>query len=408
MAKSHGIDDTKERKETSMKKIFLLVLVALLAVALVACGGEPTTEPETTTTEPTTTTTAADTTTIADGGDTTTTEEPDVTDSPAHFAEGVDIMVGEPDYMAIEPFAFNSFPCAFENHHADLDFNWALVIRMIESPECVYEQLIGVNPDLDPTSTSNYVVNNQYKWVVEINGTNYEIERFSCYTFITSGYVRMDLGPDFELEQGTHNYDISLKIYDIDTEKLEFWAWFADPLCGVMEFETPAPEVIVPSTGVGEDVEALATGKLQGISGPAGFSSESYTNLFDGEVRKKLCADDATTPIIFAITEDVLTYQIKGISLVGANDDATYTDRIITKFKVYGASSGEEDAAWDLLCDVDATETYGEVVNYGEHYYEFTKTSEYRYYKIVLEREAGTYQFSEVLLYAEKGSVTTN
>lgn len=399
-----------------MKKLFAILLIAVLVLALVACGGDPET---TTTTEAAGSSTTPDTTTTPDsdpvdpapgpggegeGGDVEGGDD-DEDDVPPHFEEGIDIMNGDSDFMAIDPFWNSSYPCAFENHHSALNFNWALVIKMQESTESVYEQLIGMNPDMEE-GTSNFVVFNQYDWIVEIDGVDHKIENFSVYNFGTSGYVRLDLGEDFTFAEGEHEYDISLKIVDAETGKLEFWAWFADPLCGKYPFTEPAPIEMVPDPTVGEDVAVLPTGALVGVSGPAGFSSESYTNLFDGEVRKKLCSDDPATSIIFAISDDVLTYTIKSISIVGANDDESYTDRIVTSFKVYGADSGEENAAWDLLVTADGTKEVTPV-NYGEVNYAFTKDSTYRYYKIVLDRPEGTYQFSEVLLYAEKGSVTT-
>ena len=388
-----------------MKKILLFAMVVLVLAAFVACGGTETTTPATTTQgdNTATTTTAADTT-VAE----TTTEDNSSISAPSLYDQGENIMNGDPDYMAIDPFWNGSFPIAFENHHADLDFHWALVIKMQESVESVYEQLIGTNPELEENS-SNYVVNNQFVWNVVINGTTYVIDRLSIYTFITSGYVRMDLGEEFEPAEGTQKYDVSLKITDVDSGEIVFWAWFTDPvLIGEFEFEKPAPDVMVPSGTVGENEEALATGKLQGVSGPAGFSSETYTNLFDGEVRKKLCTDDVTTPIVFAITDDVVTFSITSFSIVGANDDSSYTDRVVKSFKLYGAASGDADrSTWELLLDVtDSGETETEVKNYQEYNYKFEEASTYRYYILEVVREAGTYQIGDLVLYAEKGSVT--
>lgn len=392
-----------------MKKLIAILLVTLLAIVLVACTGTPET---TTSGEGGTTTTAPVVTTTPEK---TTTKEPEVTEAP-RFSEGIDIMNGDFDYAAVNPFWYqSSWPAQFEDQHIALDFNWALVFTMQESPEGIYEQLIitdqeAVDAGLPNDQTGR--VNDQYKWVVVIDGEEFEIKRFSLLNDIVSGYIRMDLGPDYQPHDEMHYYEIDLKIYDNETGALTYWAWFSDPtICGPLEWEKPAPIVMIPDETVDlEEVEQLPVGALTGVSGAAGFNaSETYVNLFDGTVRTKLCTNDVTTAIIFGINADKVLdgYTIKSFSIVGANDDAQYSSRVITKFKLYGAASGEENAAWDLLCDVDKTEDFGDVVNYAERNYAFTKDSTYRYYKLEIEHATDMYQISELLLYAQKGSIST-
>ena len=142
-----------ERKETHpMKKLLAILLVAVLALALVACGTEP---------ETTTSSTAADTNTTPDtsssAADTSSTEDPSgevEPEDPPLFSEGIDILNGDYEYMAVEPFWYDgTWPCQFEDGHIQLDFNWALVFKMNETMEGVYEQLIhksnGIVPRID-------------------------------------------------------------------------------------------------------------------------------------------------------------------------------------------------------------------------------------------------------------------
>ena len=393
-----------------MKKLIAILLVALLAIVLVACGGNDTTTPATTTDGGTVTTT--------EGGNDTTTEEtttePEEDEDEPRFAEGIDIMNGDYEYMAVNPFwSQGMYPCAFEDQHIQLDFNWSLVFTMTETSEGVYEQLISTDTTL-PEGTPNdqtWIVNDQYKWIVVIDGEEFEITRFSILNDVVSGYIRMDLGPDYQPHDELHEYEIDLKIYDKDTGELAFWAWFSDPnLCGKYEFEKPAPIVMAPAEKP-EGVEALPTGALVGVSGAAGFNaSETYVNLFDGMVRTKLCTNDVTTSIIFGISEDMVAngFNIKGFSIVGANDDEQYSSRIITNFKLSGATSGDDGAAWVTLVDQDWGDEPFTPVNYGEQYYAFSQDSSYRYYKLEITHATDMYQISELLLYAETGSVSVN
>ena len=391
-----------------MKKLLVLLLVAILALALVACGEEtPTTTTATgssSTPDTTSTPAASDSTPAAPDSPSEPTGEVEPESKPL-FAEGENIMNGKYEYMAIDPFwSDGAWPCAFENHHPELGFRWCMVFKMLPTDEFVQEQLIGMDAE-----TGFGEAFSDYTWTLVIDEEEHVIKNFCIPQRTGFIYVRMDLGEDFVPVEGEHEYEVVLKITDSATNELVFWAWFTDPsICGPYPFEKPADIVMVPDEKP-SGVTALPEESLIGVSGPAGYNaSETYVNLFDGSVRTKLCTEAVTDPIIFTIKDSVSTFTIKGFSIIGANDDQKFTERVITKFKLYGADSGELDATWDFLCEEDRTiEEFGEVVNYGERYYAFTKDSTYRYYKIVLDRPEGTYQFSEVLLYAEKGSVTT-
>ena len=390
------------KKENTMKKIILVMLLAILVLTMVACGGETTTAPGTTD-EPSTTTTEPETTTTEP--ETTTSEEP-VVENPPLYEEGENILNGNPDYMAIDPFTFNGvYPCSFEDFHEALDYEWAVVIRMSESTEMIYEQLIGSDPELEEGG-DNWIINNQYKWIVVVNEKEYEVKKFSVQTGTTNGWVRLSLGAEFEPGEGNLKYDIRLKIYDTETDELTFWAWLTDPdlIGGDYMFNRPSADGMIVDPNVDlTKVEKFDSSYITIISGPEGNNAENYPNLFDKDIRTKLCSDKVETPIIFSIKDTVMQFNLQSISFVGANDDDPYDSRIVKAFKLYGATSDAEDAQWELLCDGSRASV--DAINYQERNYDFQKdSSTYRFYKIELVHE-GTFQIGEIVLYAEKDSV---
>ena len=385
-----------------MKKLLVLLLALLVAIVLVACG-EPTA-----TTNPDAETTPESTTAGAGGDETTPAEStpkaPDVTTGKPLFEEGYDILFGSPDYAAIDA-GWNQglWPCAFEEHHPELDYNWCVVFKMYPTTEFVQESLIAMDEEAGVGTAYE-----DYKWTLIIDDEEHVITEFSIPQRSGFIYVRMGLGADYKPVDGEHEYDIKLKITDATTGDIVYWAYFTDPDWGGKYLFTPPviPEVI--PTEKPETVESLPEGSLQGISGPAGYTAnETYEKLFDGMARTKLCTEDHASNIIFMVTDNVYTYSIKGFGLVGANDDEKFPERVLTKFKIYGSDTGSADGSWNLLLSVDKSADFGTITNYGEYYYGLEEASEYRYYMIEVDPEIAKYQLSEVILYAEKGSVTT-
>jgi len=384
-----------------MKKFFALFMVAILVVVLVACGGgETTTQKPDTTTEPKTNETTPKAPVTEDPTPGTTepktpdTDPPAVDDEPL-FAEGVDIMNGDFENQAVNPFwNQGSWPCAFEDQHPALEFNWALVFVMFQTENGIYEQLVFTDPD-----TEEGYINDDYKWIVVIDNVEYEIERFSFINNKDNGYIRMDLGADFELnEEDPHDYDCVLKIYDREAETLEFWAWFTDPdLCGLYTFEKPAPVVMIDDPNRPENHVALPAGSLTGISGAAGFNAEeTYVNLFDNQVRSKLCTNDVTTPIEFMIKDGPKT--IVSYSLVGANDDVSYSSRVVTNFKLLGSNDGQ---AWTQIDVRNFDPSTVTIANYGELNYQLETPVTYQYFRLEITHATDMYQISEIVLYTE-------
>ena len=406
-----------------MKKIIVLLMVALLAFALVACGGDSATTTKTTEAsqaETTAATTGVDTavtteagqvttpataettapivtTTVKPGTDTqptvVTTQTPGEDETP----EGVDILFGEYEYAAIDPTWNGIWPCAFENHQPDFNYKWCLVFKMYPTDEFVQENLIVMD---DTIGFGEALLD--YVWTVTINDQKFVIDHFSIPQRDGFIYVRMGLG-DWAPEIGEHEYEVRLDITDAYTGSLVYYANFTDDEWGgTYIYNGPEPTTMIPALKP-EGIIALPAGSLVGISGPESLAAaETYARLYDGEVRSKLCSSDYTNPIIFTLNNDVTATSFKGISLVGANDDEKFNERVVLKFKVYGSDNGE---SWNSILSVDDSNDPGTIANYAERYYAFEDAVEYRYYKIEITDASGAatpkYQFSEILLYTD-------
>ncbi len=387
-----------------MKKILLLVLAVLVLVALVACGGETTTE-TTTTQTPGTTEGPVVTTTEGTGN---TDENPGDSDYTPLYSEGIDIMYGpDANWWAIDPYAYDGAPVMFEDHHASLNYEWAMIISVTESVEGVYDILFPPMTN-EETGEIERSPHPDLQWIVTIDGVEIQIVNFSNqYGDTSASYVRMGLG-EWEPVEGKHTYNISIRIVDINTGNIEFWANFADESMGGSGYtwDRPSKMGIVADPDVPTSMEMLCgdgVNYLEGISGPGSSGTETYTSLFDYNVNSKLCTGDLETAIVFAISDKVTAFEIKGMSLMGANDDDPYTSRVVKKFTLYGTNEEAADAAGDYWNRVYSYEEESPVaVNYGERFFEFSTASTYRYYMLVIENE-DMYQFSEIIFYVTKG-----
>ena len=394
-----------------MKKLLVVAVVALLALALVACGGETatTTKDTATTTAPTTTVAGTPETTNAPVvGETTvapeTTKAPDTTVAPGTDAEveGIDIINGDAADAAINPTWQGLNAGAFENHHSALDYHWAYVILFQESENAIYEDLFMTVTDDEGNET--WLRNEDYKWVLTLDGKEYEIETFSLYHVTTYGYVRLDLGEDFVLneknEDGNVVYEeIYLRIYDItNDDEIKYFAYMTDPdWNGPHEFTPPAPIEMVADPN--RDPSEVKIPGATAFSGPAGYSGETYENLFDyddnGEpkVNTKLCYNEVED-IIWTYAEPVY---VTSYSIIGAGDDNNYPGRVITNFKFYGSTNGTD---WNLL-DEQSGDPLTEATSYGERNFKLAQGVEYSYFKIEFTHDS-TYQLSGIQLWTKE------
>ena len=328
-----------------------------------------------------------------------TTKAPETTIAPETSVVpsdgGTDILNGDPENRAINPAWKGSDAIAFENHHSVLDFHVALVMLMTDSENAIYEDLFMT---LDGEEGSDaWELNKDYKWVVTVDGKDYEIKRFSVYHQVTKGYVRMDLGEEFVFskdvdENGMHAYDVKLRILDVNTDAVVYYAWFTDPEWnGPYQFVAPTATQMIPDAN--RDPSHTKIEGATAFSGPNGYTGELYGNLFDGNVESKLCTGDLTTPIVWKYAEAV---EVVSYSLVGARDDATYKSRVLTKWKFYGSNDGTK---WDLL-DEQTLETPETVTNYGERNFKLEKAATYLYFKLE-PVDAAKYQLSELIVYTK-------
>jgi len=398
-----------------MKKIIVLLMVALVAVALVACGGEAATTTEkpavTTPAGPAATTPATTTNEVPSTGTTTTptvnttktpgetSKTPGTTDTP-NTQQGIDILNGEFENMAIDPTWKAPWPCAFENHHPEINFQWCVVVKMLPTENFIQEELIAMDEE-----TGFGIAFDDYTWVLTIDGEDYVVEEFCIPQRTGFIYIRMVPSGDWSPVMGEHEYDIKLTIKDSGTNEVVYYAYFTDPEWGGPYYYVATPPVQAIPTEKPENVEQLPTGALTGISGPESLAAtETYAKLFDGFVQTKLCSSDYTNPLIFTVS-DANFSSFVGISLVGANDDQKFPERVPVKFTLYGSDDGSDDS-WSVVIDVNQTVDEIEVTNYGEHYYGFSDAVEYRYFKLVIEDVSGAatpkYQYSEILLFTEK------
>jgi len=406
-----------------MKKLLVVAVVALLAIALVACGGETatttkgntettpkapvvttpngvvTTTPDTDPVIPTgTTTTKGDDPTVPTSADTSsTTPDP----NRPHF-EGIDILNGEDADRAINPTWDGMNAGMFENHHASLDMNWAYVLLFQECENAWYTDLVMTIPD-EETGEDTWMMNADYKWVLTLNGEDMVIERFSVYHVTTYGYIRMDLGADFQLapvkEDGTIDYEIELRILDTTKDDAPvYYAWLTDPEWnGTHNFTPPAPIEMVPDPNR-DPAETMIPGATA-FSGPAGYDGETYVNLFDytdkGEIKvqSKLCYNEVA-PIVWTYADPVY---VTSYSLVGANDDDSSPSRVITNFAFYGSNDGQN---WTKL-DEHNDEPLTEATNYAERNFKLATPVEYSYFMIEFTHE-GTFQLSGIQLWTKE------
>ena len=399
-----------------MKKLLIVAVIALLALTLVACGGETatttkgdavTTAPVTTVAgEPTTTTPAVADTTATPATTTPVTTTAPVTDFIPTY-EGIDLL-NEVGYMAIGEMGGHFF--AFEDFHASLDNNVALVIVMNEEGG-VYNDLFIIDAENENNNT-NWEPNYDYTWVVTIEGREWEISRFSLFNNVTSGWVRIDLGPNFKWN--LFNYDaknqytykqVRIDIYDSQRNVVYFADLTSEDLWGPYTHTKPDEKVMVADASKPANVVAVDQAMAKPLSGPDSGNGEDYTKFFDGKVETKICTGDngEDKAITVKYTE---TLNVVGFSIVNANDNANSNGRTIVSFKLYGSANGQNwveiYAADGLNADGSAIDKSAISANYLERYYSLGDTvASYQYFKFVAEN-GEMWQASELLFYQEK------
>lgn len=396
-----------------MKKLIVVLLVALLAVALVACGSEDeTTAPKTNNTTPTVTTTTTPTpdNTDATTPEVTTNETPNTTEEPPVTQDGYDILwnYDDPDWNTVQSqVGDQGLPFFFEDSHGSLDFHQAMIFVFMENAYGVYPDLFII-PEGEIARTNN----TDYKWVITVNGRDIEVNRFSLFDNGTSGWVRADLGKDFvdKLEFNASNEcEISayLKIYGSDGKV----AYYADLTPDGTTFLFKKPNVIdmIADESRDANLKRLMPENMLPYKGPDSGNGEGYKNLFDNDVRSKLCGnvDGEENAIIVNIKNN--NSPIVGISLVNANDNQGNTGRTVTKFEVFVSKTGNDDD-WKSIYLADGTDGNGNEIdkstintNYAERYFKLkdvVEATDAVYVKLVINNGEMA-QLSEFILWTE-------
>ena len=241
---------------------------------------------------------------------------------------------------------------------------------------CVEEEAGG--PGENPYGLTT--VKEGYTADVILNGVAKAENRFSYYAFDGgNGWFRFELGTVEELSTNGVSFTMNATIMIKDaTGKVICYANFEGLKYSTLSYEADADN---------PGYDALV---VTPISGPAAGENEGFEKLFDNKTTTKLCKSDRT-PVVFSLAE---AKALGGISLVTANDNQSYTGRIVTGFTLYGGSSA--DAIDNVVLAV--TEAGMADVNFTEYYYAIADATAYQYYKIVFDG-TNTFQFSELWVY---------
>ena len=300
----------------------------------------------------------------------------EVTSADVSTVEGVDLLT-----------AGGLANLVIEDHHGSTNYHPTLVF--FTGATAIYHDLRGESyEDWDNWS------NAKYQWIATVNGKDVTVSKFSLYDGGDWGYLRADLG-----DQSLYNYvnnkcqfAINLKIVDVETGKIAYYANFADN--GIV-FEHK-------KVGLYED-ESKPAGLVRvenvtPVSGPNAGGGEGFEKIVDNDIKTKLCTGDwgADHPIVLKFDAEKT---LKGIGIVNANDNKGSTGRTVIAFEVWVSEDGEnwgEAAAYatngDGINKADVSE------NYQERYVDFGTTVSATYVKLVINN-GEMYQMSEVFFY---------
>ncbi len=366
-----------------MKKLFVVLLIAVVIVILAACGGEASS-----TTQGADMTAPAVTTPATANQVSSTTPATTTGKAPETTLPGIDILYGDEADRAIDPDWNMDHSISFENHHARFQYNWALVVKMVECDNQIYQDIVWtVSAEDADEDTYAGVLNPAYRFVVTFEGQDIEIERFSIYHQISDGYIRMDLGDDFAFPDNSEEkdgFDVWLRIYDARNEEVVYYAWFTDPYYdGLYQFPPSLPPSSIPSYA------GLTFLNATPVSGP-----EGYENLFDMDVKTKLLTSDLATPIVWKYDEPMKAF---GYVFVGTGEDALHPERVPTGWKLYGSSDGTD---WKMIGGHNLP-VIEEASNYDTRYFDASNSADaYEYFKLEFDAPS-EYQLSEIAICQE-------
>lgn len=152
-------------------------------------------------------------------------------------------------------------------------------------------------------------------------------------------------------------------------------------------------DVVQKTENIGVDLDDHISGINTSATTVVGYNgNEGVENLFDGDTSTKLFTNTATPcSIAWTMKESTSLYSY---TLTTANDNATYKNRSMKSWVLYGSNDGNN---WDVIDRVNDSGIMD--VNYADYTYIVDNVGSYRHFKLtVTEGYGNSFQLSEISL----------
>lgn len=152
-------------------------------------------------------------------------------------------------------------------------------------------------------------------------------------------------------------------------------------------------DVVQKTENIGVDLDDHISGINTSATTVVGYNgNEGVENLFDGDTSTKLFTNTATPcSIAWTMKESTSLYSY---TLTTANDNATYKNRSIKSWVLYGSNDGNN---WDVIDTVNDSGIMD--VNYADYTYIVDNVGSYKHFKLtVTEGYGDSFQLSEISL----------
>ena len=152
-------------------------------------------------------------------------------------------------------------------------------------------------------------------------------------------------------------------------------------------------DVVQKTENVGVDLDDHISGINASATTVVGYNgNEGVENLFDGDTSTKLFTNTATPcSIAWTMKESTSLYSY---TLTTANDNATYKNRSMKSWVLYGSNDGNN---WDVIDRVNDSGIMD--VNYADYTYIVDNVGSYKHFKLtVTEGYGDSFQLSEISL----------
>ena len=152
-------------------------------------------------------------------------------------------------------------------------------------------------------------------------------------------------------------------------------------------------DVVQKTENIGVDLDDHISGINTSATTVVGYNgNEGVENLFDGDTSTKLFTNTATPcSIAWTMKESTSLYSY---TLTTANDNATYKNRSMKSWVLYGSNDGNN---WDVIDTVNDSGIMD--VNYADYTYIVDNVGSYKHFKLtVTEGYGDSFQLSEISL----------